>query len=108
MGDESQLNEWVVSQWQTISERITSGTAITTYAVVRAGRAAGYTGTIPAGQVGLWCSDSSDNSFDDFSVRDYAGPFEIDGRWFCSLGNMRVNDSSSGVLDAYGTALGDE
>jgi hypothetical protein len=63
----------------------------------------GYTATIPAGQVGLWCSDSSDNDFDDFAAFDHAGPYEIDGRWFCNTGNVRVDDSNNNVLETYGS-----
>jgi hypothetical protein len=48
---------------------------------VRAGLADSYAATVPAGQVGVWCGDSSDNSFDNFKVRDIAGPFEVDGRY---------------------------
>ena len=32
-----------------------------------------------------------------------AGPFEVDGRWFCDKGNVRVDDSDNNVLEAYGT-----
>ena len=38
-----------------------------------------YSGTIPAGQVGFWCSHGTANSFDNFYIRDLAGPFKIDG-----------------------------
>jgi len=69
---------WTQRSWTAYS--ITAGTPFTMSAQVRAGAADTYAGTVPAGQVGLWCSDSSDNSFDDFKVRDYAGPFEADGR----------------------------
>ena len=51
-----------------------------------------------AGQVGLWCSDNTDNEFDDFQVRDIAGPFEVDGRWFASDGGVTVDDSDNNVL----------
>ena len=51
-----------------------------------------------AGQVGLWCSDDSDNEFDDFQVRDIAGPFEVDGRWFASDGGVTVDDADNNVL----------
>jgi hypothetical protein len=40
-----------------------------------AGTADTYSGTVPDGQVGIWCSDPSGNSFDDFACRDIAGPF---------------------------------
>jgi hypothetical protein len=46
----------------------------------------GLAGTVVAGQVGLWSSDASDNNFDDFTVADAAGPYEIDGRWFSDRG----------------------
>jgi len=45
---------------------------------MRAGAADTYAGTVPAGQVGLWCGDSSDNSFDNFKCRDSAGPPALD------------------------------
>jgi hypothetical protein len=66
----------------------------------------GYTATIPAGQVGLWCSDNSDNDFDDFKVQDIAGPFEADGRWFSNTGDVRVDDSDNNVLETYGSYEG--
>jgi hypothetical protein len=59
-------------------------------ASVGAGQAADYDGTVVAGQVGLWSSDASDNTFDDFTVGDAAGPYEIDGRWFSDRGDVRA------------------
>ena len=47
-------------------------------AEVRAGTPDTYAGTVPSGQVGTWRSDSSDNDFDDFQVRDIAGPSALD------------------------------
>ena len=82
---------------------ITNGVAFTMTAEVRAGAADVYAGTVPAGQVGLWCGDSSDNDFDDFQVRDIAGPFEVDGRYFCSNGEVRVDNSNNNLIEAYGT-----
>jgi len=61
-----------------------------------------YTATIPAGQVGLWCSDNSDNDLDDYKVQDIAGPFETDGRWFSNTGDVRVENR------ALDTTLGAE
>jgi hypothetical protein len=54
---------------------------------------------MPAGQVGLWCGDNSDNDFDDFKVRDIAGPYVIDAKWFCDEGGAKVDDSNSNVLE---------
>jgi hypothetical protein len=61
---------------------------------------------VPAGQVGLWCSDNSDNDFDDFKVQDIAGPFEVDGRWFSNTGDLRVDSSDNNVLETYGSCDG--
>ena len=44
------------------------------------------------------CSHDSDNEFDDFQVRDIAGPFEVDGRWFASDGGVTVDDADNNVL----------
>jgi hypothetical protein len=59
-------------------------------ATVGAESAANITATVPAGQVGLWASDSSGSSFDDFGAKDAAGPYEIDGRWFTNRGEARA------------------
>jgi RHS repeat-associated protein len=59
--------------------------------------------TVPAGQVGLWCGDGTANSFDDFKVRDLAGPFEVDGKWQASRGEARVDNSDNNVLEIYST-----
>jgi len=34
----------------------------------------------------VWWSDASDNTFDDFTVADAAGPYGVDGRWFSDRG----------------------
>ena len=56
-----------------------------------------YSGTIPAGQVGFWCSHGTANSFDNFYIRDLAGPFEIDGRWFGNCGDIQVDSGNNNV-----------
>jgi len=44
-------------------------------AEVRVRAAASYAATVPAGQAGLWCGNVTGNGFDDFRVRDMAGPY---------------------------------
>ncbi len=82
------------------SESISAGTPFT--AVVRTGAslAGGYNGPLAAGQYGLWCSDSSNNSIDDFEVRDQAGPFVADARWFSNYGDVQIDESDDNVLTA--------
>jgi hypothetical protein len=70
---------------------------------VRAGAADSYAAAIPAGQVGVWCGDGTGNSFDDFKVRDIAGPFEVDGKWQASRGEARVDNADNNVLEIYST-----
>ena len=52
-----------------------------------------YSGTIPVGQVGFWCSHAAANSFDHSHLRDQAGPFEIDGRRFGNSGDNQVDSN---------------
>jgi hypothetical protein len=77
-------------------------------AEVRAGAADTYAGTVPAGQIGLWCASSSDNSFDNFKAQDIAGPFEADGRWFCNRGQVRADNADNNVVEAYATDGGED
>ena len=56
--------------------------------------------------VRIWCSDSSDNSFDDVQVHDLAGPYEVDGRWFWQRGAVWVDDSDNNVMEVYGDNSG--
>lgn len=46
-------------------------------------------------KIGLWCSDSCDNSFDDFRIQDVAGPFEVDGRWFSTTCGVYIDRGAS-------------
>ena len=73
----------------------------------RAGAMFDFAATVPAGQVGLWCSDSSDNTFDDFICRDVAGPYEVDGLYFSDRGNVRVDNSDNNVLETFGSSTFD-
>jgi len=50
--------------------------------------------------VDLQCGD---NDFDDFKVRDLAGPFVADGRWLSNTGDARVDNSDNNVLETYGS-----
>jgi hypothetical protein len=83
---------------------VTAGTPFSLDGFIGAGHAGALAGTVPAGQVGLWCSHGTDNSFDNFLVRDVAGPFEVDGRWFCNLAAAQVDASDSNVLEARSTS----
>ena len=79
---------------------ISAGSTYTIYAEVRGGMAeTAYAATVPAGQVGVWCGDDSDNEFDNFTVRDIAGPYVIDARWFCDKGGAQIDASDSNVLE---------
>ena len=98
-----EINGGTWTQRSSTAYTITDDSQFTMAAEVRAGAADTYAGTVPSGQVGIWCSDSSDNDFDDFQVRDIAGPFEVDGRYFCSNGAVRTDNSDNNVIEAYGT-----
>ena len=98
-----QVSDGTWTQKSSSNYTISNGTPFTMTVEVRAGAADSYAASLAAGQVGLWCSDSSDNTFDDFQVRDVAGPFEVDGKWFCNAGEVRVDNSNSNLLEAYGT-----
>ncbi|MEW6253923.1 MAG: hypothetical protein AB1716_25030, partial [Planctomycetota bacterium] len=98
-----EVNAGTWTQRSSSNYTITAGTAFTMTAEVRAGQADTYAGTVLAGQVGLWCSHGTANSLDDFQVRDIAGPFEVDGKYFCSTGQVRTDESDNNVLEAYGT-----
>jgi hypothetical protein len=80
------------------AKTITAGVQFEMNIQVRAGQASSYAATVPAGQIGLWCSDSSDNTFDDFVVRDIAGPFDADAAWFSTLGDVQIDESNDNVL----------
>ncbi|MCG3125448.1 MAG: hypothetical protein CHACPFDD_00270 [Phycisphaerae bacterium] len=77
---------------------ITNGVAFGIEAEARSGAAHGYAATVPAGQVGLWCSHASANSFDNFKVRDLVGPYEADGRWFSDKAEVQIDDSNNNLL----------
>ncbi|MCH7871324.1 MAG: hypothetical protein IID33_06450 [Planctomycetes bacterium] len=77
---------------------ITSGTPFSMDVEMRAGLAGGYVAAVPAGQSGLWCSDASDNTFDNFVVRDIAGPFDAGAAWFSTLGDVQIDESDDNVL----------
>ena|GEM_PF-4470442 len=55
----------------------------------------------------MWCSDDSDNEFDDFAALDLAMPKNIDARWHCDIGDARVDDGDNNVLETYGDYDGD-
>ena len=57
---------------------------------------------MPAGQVGPWCSEDSDNEFDALRAQEIAGPPEVDDRWFCDRGEVR-DDLDNNVLESYST-----
>ena len=80
------------------AKTITTGTQFSMDVQVRAGQAAGYAATVPAGRVGLWCSDGSANSFDDFVVRDIAGPFDVSVEWYSTMGDVQIDESNDNVL----------
>ncbi len=69
-----EINGGTWTQRSSRAYTITDDSPFTMAAEVRAGAADTYAGTVPSGQVGVWCSDSSDNDFDDFQVRDIVGP----------------------------------
>jgi RHS repeat-associated protein len=52
--------------------------------------------------VGLWASDSSGSSFDDFEAKDAAGPYEVDGRGFTNRGEARIDASENNLLETFG------
>ncbi|MBL8880219.1 MAG: hypothetical protein JNG88_13960, partial [Phycisphaerales bacterium] len=86
---------------------ISASTDFSMAAEARAGVVEGYAATIPAGKVGIWSSDGgglNTAKFDDFKVRDMAGPYEADGRWFSDKGAVRVDDSNNNVLEMYNRA----
>jgi len=73
-----QVSSGTWTQKNSASFTITTGSAFGMTAEVRAGAAHDYAGTVPGGQVGILCDEGSDNSFDDFKVRDVAGPPALD------------------------------
>ena len=52
------------------------------------------------------CSGRTSNSLDDFKVRDLAGPFEVDGKYFSSTGEVQTDAGANpdtlaaGITDA--------
>jgi YD repeat-containing protein len=98
-----QVSAGTWTQKSSASYTIMAGFPFTMAAEVRAGAADSYAATVPAGQVGVWCGDGTANSFDDFKVRDIAGPFEVDGKWQASRGEVRVDNSDNNVLEIYST-----
>ena len=109
-----QVSSGTWTQKRSTSVTITKDAAFSMTAEVRAGAADESAATVPAGQVGIWCSNSSDNSFDDFKVRDLAGPFVADGLYFCTTldsalhrqgraSEVRVDNPNNNVLETYGT-----
>ncbi|MFO0838005.1 MAG: hypothetical protein U1D55_05715 [Phycisphaerae bacterium] len=82
---------------------ITAGVAFGMATQVRAGQGSWISGTCPAGQVGLWASHGTANSFDNFKVRDRAGPYEVDGKWFADVGDVRVDNADNNVLETFGS-----
>jgi hypothetical protein len=96
-GQTVQLYEVSAGTWTqraTGAHAITAGVAFTMQSQVRAGVAAGFAATLPAGQVGLISFGNSNNSFDNFKVLDLAGPYEVDGRWFAEVGDVQVDSGS--------------
>ncbi|MFN0138239.1 MAG: hypothetical protein ACKVS9_19215, partial [Phycisphaerae bacterium] len=79
------------TQRDSTSFTITSGVAFTMDSDVRAGGTDGYAATIPAGQVGLWVSDASNNSFDNIKAHDLAGAFEMEARWFSNSDEVHTD-----------------
>jgi hypothetical protein len=69
---------------------ITSGTEFIMRATVTAGKAGGYNGTTVAGQVGLWCSDGSNNSVDFFRVHDAGGFYTAAAGWMGKMGDAGI------------------
>jgi len=90
---------WQLRQFQPFV--ITNGVPFTMTAEVRSGLADTYGGTVPAGQVGLWSSRGTANSFDDFKVRSLAANAVVDGRFVDDVGNVRVN-TLTGQLEFLG------
>jgi hypothetical protein len=93
---------WTLRRSVALADQMSDGSPYDLVLELGAGAVGGYETSFAAGQVGLWCSDASDNEFDDFKVQDIAGPFEIDGRWFCDTGDVRVDDSDNDRLETYG------
>ena len=57
--------------------------------------------SVPANQlrvfrlIGPWCSD---NTFDNFKLRDIGGPFDASAEWFSSMGEVQIDESDANVL----------
>jgi len=98
-----QVSDGTWMQKKSASFTITTGSAFSMTAEVRAGAAHDYAGTVPGGQVGILCDEGTHNSFDNFKVQDIAGPFEVDGLYFCSRGEVRTDNSNNNVIEAYAT-----
>jgi hypothetical protein len=95
-----QVSDGTWTQKNSDSFTITTGSA---FDMTAEGRGGPRAGTVPGGQVGILCDEGSDNSFDDFKVQDIAGPFEADGLYFCSRGEVRTDNSDNNVIEAYAT-----
>ncbi|MCG3129270.1 MAG: hypothetical protein CHACPFDD_04191 [Phycisphaerae bacterium] len=93
-----QVSSGTWTQKNSANFTITAGTPFTIQAQVRSGLAHNYAGAVPAGQVGLWCSHGSANSFDDFTLRDLVGPYEADGKWFSDKAEVQVDQSDNNLL----------
>ncbi|MCG3125607.1 MAG: hypothetical protein CHACPFDD_00432 [Phycisphaerae bacterium] len=93
-----QVSSGTWTQKSSGSFTITNGVAFGIEAEARSGAAHGCAATVPAGQVGLWCSHASANAFDNFKVRDLVGPYEADGRWFSDKAEVQIDDSNNNLL----------
>jgi hypothetical protein len=84
------------------AKSISNATPFTMQVRIGAGRAGngGLSAEVAAGQYGLWCSDGSDNGIDDVEIRDLAGPFVADARWFSSYGDVQIDEANDNVLTA--------
>ncbi len=84
------------------SKSISNATPFEMTVRIGAGRAGNgnVSGTVPAGGYGVWCSDASDNTIDSVEIRDLAGPFVADARWFSSFGDVQIDEANDNVLTA--------
>ncbi len=73
------------------SKTITSGTSFIMRATVHAGSADGYSATVPAGRVGLWSSDSSNNEVDWFRIHDTSGNYVAAAGWHSQQGDAEID-----------------
>lgn len=89
----------VWTQRSTQTTTITGSTPFTMWARVRNGGVEGYSGAIPAGKIGLWSSNASGNSFDNFYAGDIGGNHVAVAGWKSDKGAVQIDLANNNALE---------